>query len=495
MTRMVRQLYTAALVAGFGLPAVIARAADPQTYWPDDSTSRVQLVSATEETPQRADESAVRLADPRDADANPADSNPSRSATYPPKKPAKKPAAKPAQKTFTGTPDLQSDQSTITGQQPAASVRRKPQTAQSQPRSGSVARRDSQLTAHYAAEGESPETLRKPVAPPAAPPESGVETSPGESCGACESCCDCPVWCGGLDYLYLRPHFGNDLAMHQLTATTTTGVNGAVTTDDRAIDFNYDYDSDMRFFVGRHVGCGELRFAYTHIQGDANVSGTADGGFASGSGVAFTGLGGTQISDAGESVVATSHLLLNLYDIDYLQHLDLPGCCGAGWDVQWGFGVRIADIGRTIDEFDPVETVNLSSTFVGAGPRVDFQALRNLWGSNFGLFFNADAGLLVGHYRSAFRETTPGILQNTVTTQENDLTRAVPNAELSLGISWRPTCRTTITSGWMVEAFTDAVGSTANTGGCTTCSMINPLAGSGNILSFDGAFIRMEHCF
>jgi hypothetical protein len=279
-----------------------------------------------------------------------------------------------------------------------------------------------------------------------------------------------------------------------LTATT---VGDTVTNNDRALNFNFGFDSDVRFFVGRRMGEGELRFAYEHLEGDANVSGTADGGFPNGSGVAFQGLGGTQVSAAGDSVNATSHLHINIFDVERVQRLDLPGCveCGSGWDVLWSYGVRFADVNRTIDEQDPFETVNLNSTFVGAGPRVGLEARRNICGSHFSGFFSANAGLLVGRYRSHFSEVVPGVLQTTVTSQDNNLTRAVPNANMAIGVSWQPTCHTTITSGWMVETFTDAVGSTANTGGCTNCNMINPLAGSGNILSFDGLFIRMEHCF
>jgi hypothetical protein len=334
------------------------------------------------------------------------------------------------------------------------------------------------------------------VAPSSLPETGDVAPAPtgGECIPDCGGCCECPVWCAGVDFLYLRTHFGNDLAMHELTATT---VGDTVTNNDRAINFDFEFDGDFRVFVGRRMGCSELRFAYEHIQGDANVSGTADGGFPNGSGVAFEGLGGTQITGAGDTVDATSHLQLNLYDIERVQRLDLFGCgdCGSPWDVLWSYGVRIADVARSIDEQDPVGTVNINSTFVGAGPRIGLEARRYICGSRFAGFFSADAGLLVGRYRSHFESIVPGVLQTTITSQENNLTRVVPNAEMAIGVSWQPTCCTTITSGWMVESFTDAVGSTANTGGCTSCNMINPLAGSGNILSFDGLFIRLEHCF
>ena len=505
MSKMVRHLYAAALVAGFGLPAVIARAADYQTYWPDNSTSRVQLISATEDVPQRADDSSVRPADPRGAATADADYRASNSATYPPpKKPAKKPAAKPAIRKDLATAPDPADAETAAGKPAPATVRRAPATAQTQLRAAPATRYDSQLTAHYAVEEEAAPTMRRPAAvapPPAIPPDAATESVAAEGCSDCGcDCCDCPVWCGGVEYLFLRPHFGNDLAFHQQTITTTNGVgnaNGAVITQDRAVNFDYDYNSDYRIVVGRHVGNGELRFAYTHIQGEDNVSGSADGGFLSGSGVAVQGLGGTQLTGAGDTVNATSHLLLSLYDIDDVQHIDMPGCgeCGNGWDLSWSFGVRFATIHRTIDEQDPFEVVNLGSSFNGVGPRIGMEGRRNLWGTHFAAYVNADASLLVGHYRSAFQEFVPGVLEDTVTEQANNETRVVPNFELSLGVSWQPTCHTTLTTGWMVETFTDGIGSTANTGGCTSCNMVNPLAGSGNILSFDGLFIRMEHCF
>ena len=458
-------------------------------------------MSATEDLPPSAD-GGGRFVAARDTDRA-ADPYFSRTATYPPrpvaKQPLKKPAAKPVRKPFFGGPDYSDARP---APRRSAEIRRASAARMAEPRAGSLTRRSS-LSVHLVADVESPAAMKKipaaPSAPPSAPPDVPAEPVAADAGGMCgAACCDCPTWCGGIEYLYLRPHFGNDLAIHEQTITTTNGSgnsNGAVTTDDRAINFDYGYSSDMRFYVTRRIGDSELRLGYMHIQGDANESGTADGGFPSGSGVAYQGLGGTQLTDAGDTVNATSHLLLDVYDIDSLHHLDYPGCSDSGWDVSWFYGVRIADIHRTIDEQDPFETVNLNSTFVGAGPRIGLEGRRNLCGSHFAAFFNADAALLVGHYRSGFRETVPGILQDTIDTQENNVTRVVPNLEMSLGVSWQPTCRTTFTTGWMVEAYTDAVGSTANTGGCTSCNMINPLAGSGNILSFDGLFIRMEHCF
>jgi hypothetical protein len=355
---------------------------------------------------------------------------------------------------------------------------------------------------------EKPEAIRPPeTALPQAPP---MDAPHGEYCGDCDACCcDCCVWYTGLEYMFLRPHFGNDPAFHELTQTTIAGTGnspGLVINDDRAINFDYGYDSDFRVYVGRHLGNGELRFGYMHIQGDAETAGVATRGAATNDGVALVGaLGGSQLSGAGDTIEAGTHLHLNVFDIDRVQNLELPGCdaCGSGWDVTWSYGVRIADINRTLGERDIIVTTDttnlfdLDSTYVGAGPKIGIEARRNLWGSCFYGYFGADASLLVGRYRSRFRSffpaTTPGA-QDTLNMQENNLTRAVPNVEMQIGVTWQPTCHTMITSGWMVESFTDAVASTANTGGCNNCTP-SPISGSGNILSFDGLFIRMEHCF
>jgi hypothetical protein len=513
MTRIARQFSAAAIVAGIGLTAVIAMAADLQNNLPANSGSGVVLVSASEEDPIATNEApATRLADPRGA-APAADSPSGRTATYPPKKPvAKKPTAKPAQKpgaTGTKSSDIQS---AAPRTQPSTSgSRRAVQPVQADARPLEVVHRDSHLRAHFTVE-EKPEAVKPPEkAPPeTAPPPPPADASPGDRCSDCDSCgCDCCVWCAGLEYLYLRPHFGNDPAFHELTQTTTAGTGnnpGLVTNVDRTNNFDFGYDSDFRFFIGRHLGNGELRFGYTHIQGDAEAAGTATRGVAANDGIALVGaLGGSQLSGDGDSIASETHLHLNVFDIDRVQNLELPGCfpCGSGWDVSWSYGVRIADVNRTMDERDFIVATgvtnlfDLNSTFVGGGPKIGFEARRNIRGSHFFGFFGADASLLVGHYRSRFRSffptTTPGA-QDTLDLQENNLTRAVPNVEMELGVTWQPTCHTMITTGWMVESFTDAAASTANTGGCNNC-MPSPITGSGNILSFDGMFIRLEHCF
>jgi hypothetical protein len=520
MIRCARRFSAAAVVAGFGLTAVIARAADFQNNSPLKWGSGVVLVSASDEAPTGASESPpARLDDPRGG-VRSADSTSGRTATYPPKKAvAKKPTAKPAQKP--GMPATNSSDGQAAApktQQPTSGQRRAVQQGQSETRPMAVVHRDSHLTAHFTVE-EKPEAIRPPetaspqsAAPPPPPADaSHGDASHGEYCPDCDSCgCDCCcAWCAGLEYMFLRPHFGNDSAFHELTQTTTPGTGnnpGLVTNADRTVNFDYGYDSDFRVFFGRHLGNGELRFGYMHIQGDAEAEGTATRGAAANDGIALVGaIGGSQLNGDGDSIASETHLHLNVFDIDRVQNLELPGCfqCGSGWDINWSYGVRIADVNRTMDERDFIvgtgvtNLFELDSTFVGAGPKIGIEARRNIRGSHFFGFFGADASLLVGHYhsrvRSFFPTSTPGA-QDTLDTQENSLTRAVPNIEMELGVTWQPNCHTMLTTGWMVESLTDAVASTANTGGCNNC-MPSPITGSGNILSFDGLFIRLEHCF
>ncbi len=316
----------------------------------------------------------------------------------------------------------------------------------------------------------------------------------GEGCPDCGEggCCfNCIHWCGGVDYLLLRPRFSNDTA---LTTITASGVGTpTATTANNVVDYNYDYNSDIHAFVGFATESGGVRFGYWRLQDSANASATASGNFAGGDGTAVQGIATSEIITPGSTLNVTSHIHVDLWDIDRLVHLDLPSCM-SGWDVNWLYGVRIGNFHRTIDEFDPIETVNIGSSFVGAGPRIGLEAHRHLGCSRFSTFVDADAALLVGNFKGDFTSTTPGDLQTTVSTTHTDQERVVPTFGLAIGMAWSPTCNTTVTGGYMVEAFSDAIGNNGALG-CTNCGNTGTTPGTGNILSFDGIFIRLQHCF
>ncbi len=485
----------AALVAaGVTLGTMSLRAADRAAYGPTGDASQVKLISANEDF------------SPRD-DVAP---EPTNSATYPPKK-AKRPAAKPAPSSTDADsdadPTLAPKSSTAPRANSAARRSSAQQLAQADPRPA-VRHRVTPASARLNADGEAmpaptpksamapKSTMSQPMTPSGPSSEYSSDghamMEGGESCPDCDSCVNCIHWCGGVEYLLLKPRFSNDSAL----STSTVGGVGTPTstTATNNVDFQYDYNSDYHVFVGVGTQAGGVRFGYWRMQDSANESATASGNFAGGAGTAVQGVSTSQIIIPGSTLNVTSHIHVDLYDIDRLQHLELPSAgCGAGWDVNWLYGVRIGNVHRTIDEFDPIETVNIGSSFVGAGPRIGLEGHRNLGGSRFSTFVSADAALLVGTFKGSFRRTTPGLLQDTVETNDTNQERVVPNFGLSLGLSWNPTCNTSLTAGYMVEAFGDAIGNNGASG-CPTCgTQGNP--GTGNILSFDGIFVRMQHCF
>jgi len=169
-------------------------------------------------------------------------------------------APKQAPKQFAGAPDATNVQQAEAAPQTAAKARAS-SNGTPQPKSLRAAgapRRDAQLTARYVAEPEKPEIVKKPAPAPMPPLEqppevkSGVTVEaqpeaiePGEVCDS--DCCGHGGWCAGVEYLYLRPHLSNDVAFHELTAST---VGDLVTNDNRAVPFQYQFDSDYRIFAG-----------------------------------------------------------------------------------------------------------------------------------------------------------------------------------------------------------------------------------------------------
>ena len=331
-------------------------------------------------------------------------------------------------------------------------------------------------------------------------PPAGPENCASQGCGpecctmdGCGLCCDKCGFCLGAEYLYLRPHFADDAAYEQSTATSTITT---VTDENRVINFDEPYSSDYHLFVGYRNACGdEFRVGYWHITDDGNRDGIVTGDFLAGAGVAFQAPGGTQLTAAGETINTTSHMTLNMYDFEDFKRLNLPSlglCCCPQWDVRWEFGLRVVDFKHTVDVFDPFETINNDTYFVGGGPKVGLEVRRQIGHSKVAAYVNTYAALLLGEARNRSTTNTPGVLETAVNMNINNGAEIVPDFNISLGLEWRPWCHTTITGGWMLEDFGNL--GTAGATTCTTCSTTSGAIGGGN-LSFDGLFLRAEHCF
>ncbi len=494
----------AALAAGMTIPAAIGRASSPYegsanysgNAYASSSGSQLQLVSATEAEPQSSD-SPARLADPRGGDST---STQSTSKTAPSQRAA--PQTRP-----TYYPTARQPVQKPVAPRPADRVA----TRQPTPEYYAAPRSRVQLTANVVVDPSNPgrgETVMRTSAPPspevegAPAAEQSFEQSPscggecsggicgGSECCSCQSCCG---FCAGMDYLYLRPHYADDAAYEQLTATTNPTT---VTQDNRLINFDEPYSSDYHFFIGYHNSCGdEFRVGYWHITDDGNRSGVVTGDFLAGSGVAFQAPGGTELTSAGQTVAATTHTTLNLYDFEDYKRIDLPGlgcgCC-PGWDVRWSFGLRVIDFKHTVDIFDPIETINNDAYFVGGGPKVGLEVRRQLGHSKFDLFVNTSAALLLGEGRNRSTTTTPGVLQTAVNMNIANTMEKIPDFYIMFGLEWKPCCNTSLTAGWLLEDFGNL--GTAGAPTCTTCSTTSGQIGGGD-LSFDGLFVRAEHCF
>jgi hypothetical protein len=352
-----------------------------------------------------------------------------------------------------------------------------------------------QVSARIAVDPARPETVMRPT-PPAIPPSPEVEASVGEcpscqqGCGCCESCCG---FCAGMEYLYLRPHFADDGAFEQLTTTTTPTT---VTEVNQLVNFDEPYNSDYHFFIGYHNACGdEFRLGYWHIADDGNRSGTASGDFLAGAGTAFQAPGATELTAAGETVNATTHMTLNMYDFDDFKRIDLPSfgcCCCPEWDLHWSYGLRVIDFKHTVDDQTPFETINNDEYFVGGGPKLGLEIRRQFAHTKFSAYVAANAALLFGEQRGRSTTATPGVLQNTVDMNVANGMVIVPDFNIAVGVTWQPWCHTTITAGWMFEDFGNI--GTAGAVTCTTCTTTSGGIGGGD-LSFEGLFVRAEHCF
>lgn len=320
------------------------------------------------------------------------------------------------------------------------------------------------------------------------PARAGSEADGGEGGAAFWGQCCGGGWCGGFDYLLVTPRLSNDRAFQTLTATTTTQLSTQSLHD---VNFQYDYDSDYHVFIGYKRDCEELRFGFWHIQADDNEVGTASGNFAGGAGTQVQGFGTTPLTVAGQSVFAASHILMNMYDIDDLHKIEIP----SNIDLNWFWGVRGVDYHRSYDALSPFETVNSDTTFAGVGPRVGVEGRRQIGCSHFSIYFAADVGVMLGHFKNDGSDLQPGVLQNTLDQYSTDDMRKIENIEMALAISWQPNCCTTVTAGWLFEDFSNMGNSGVPTSVCATCAGLVEASGAGQEVSFTGLFVRAEHCF
>jgi len=91
-------------------------------------------------------------------------------------------------------------------------------------------------------------------------------------CGSGRKCLRNTCWFGGVDYLWVRPHFSEAVAF-------TRGSQSPTTYQTVAEELGFDYDSSLRAFAGFRLadGNGAIRLTYWYLDGDTSVDGTVSG--------------------------------------------------------------------------------------------------------------------------------------------------------------------------------------------------------------------------
>lgn len=309
-------------------------------------------------------------------------------------------------------------------------------------------------------------------------------------------------WYAGAEFLLIRPHWSEAIAFAQGTQTASSFQTAAR-------ELQFDYDPSLRAFAGYRFGNGrgELRFTYSHLPGDIDVS--ADGS-ALGAGEFIVDplgnlVGTVVVIDPSDRRFGTPDAILtggdfirtratvetNVYDVDFVKPVLLKS---PNWAVSWSAGARIADVDQYYESVitnagAPFARGEFSVDFIGAGPRLGFEARRYLGQAcRLSVFANGHGALLVGDYDVRFSNATT-VPVPFVARQESSLTRTVPVMETELGASWCVSDSLSLTLGWLFQAWLDLGTSGGQFGGFFAG------ADDTNVMSFDGLSLAAEWTF
>ena len=167
---------------------------------------------------------------------------------------------------------------------------------------------------------------------------SGIESpnsAEGLACNTdCDSCfnpCGDPGFYGGADYLFVRPRFSDAQAYDKSVRTTVAPI----VFSDTIVQQKFDYQSSVRAFLGYRFDCGdEIHFTYWNYENNGSIQSPLTPGTAASPEVFYGGQfmvragnagSGPNGDGAGDSVLSTYGLMMNVYDIDYSKC-----CCGCG---------------------------------------------------------------------------------------------------------------------------------------------------------------------
>ena len=314
---------------------------------------------------------------------------------------------------------------------------------------------------------------------------------PASGCCNTESCNPCGGgFFVGAEYLYLRTSFSEAVAF----ATVTDSFSPAgLTRSVQASELDFDYDSSFRAFVGYDLGnCSDIQITYWYVDTDTAVSGQPVAGQ-----IIVDPFGNLAVP--GMDIDTSASVRLNVFDLDYVKRLNFRQ---NQLGLKLAAGLRAAEIDQQYDSLisaggTMVSAGSFDANFAGLGPHFGLEG--HTWHgpqSQFSLFGKMGAAILIGQYDVNSGIEVPGFA---VGGQSADRLRAVPVLESELGLSWRPHSTITLSAGYMFQAWFNVgvSGGTFDGENLPVAPVDTAFGGAddGDIMSFDGLFLRAEARF
>lgn len=267
-----------------------------------------------------------------------------------------------------------------------------------------------------------------PLANTANPWTGGLATGCLES--GCVSQVPARRWYGGFEFLWLRAHFDQNVAM-----IIDPPIGNTLT------PFDYNHDLTPRAWLGWQSACSGAGFRATYWRYDsiaAEERATAVPGaspvylFVYGAG---DNLSRNAYADLGETLVSNHRLMLHTLDLEGTQQFSV-----ASLQCLAGVGVRLAEMdqhlrGEVYDASNALwEIVTNDLSFQSAGPTVSLQIQRRLGNSGFSVFNAIRGAFLFSDSRQGIYEMKDGFANEVTDVAEQ--TEILSMGELGLGIQY-----------------------------------------------------------
>ncbi len=288
--------------------------------------------------------------------------------------------------------------------------------------------------------------------------------------GCCEPCCP-PVqtgFYGGIEFLFLKPHFENSTAF-------ISSQNGNIgnRSDARSHEFGYDWDAASRLVLGYTNDCGlGFRTRYFHYDHDSDrpivnvVPGVGD--VQTPAVDPILGNGQQFFLDNGNSPEFTAQSSLKLQTWDFEVTNQLTFCRSL---VTVGGGLRYAQmeqryraISRWPNNGAVSEVMSNHRDFEGVGPTLALDLLRPIsCCSGLSLYFSGRGSALFGESDQVYRKSNPLANPANESFVRNDSNNSLYIAELGLGVQYTRGCFFG-RGGWEGQYWAGAGGPITNSG-------------------------------